>query len=304
MKNHRSIKNNHMQYIVLSALISSLILLQGCATSVSRLSNDGKSDEIIFPQIEKNTWMKEGTFPNLDNLRNVAPDMTKNQVYALLGHPHFSEGIGKIREWDYIFNFRENDNNLIDGKSIQTCQYKIIYNPSMRLQNTYWKPESCAQQLNIATAKTDDVVLNTTEVKTIEKIVPSAALTKLQLSADGMFDFDRSAMVNLRPGGVEKLDRLASNLLAGGEITTLNIIGHTDRLGDDAYNVKLSQARAETIKQYLMSKNIPAERISASGAGKSMPIVECNQSKRDDKLIRCLEPNRRFEIEAWTIDKT
>ena len=299
MKNHTSIKNHQVQCLVIAAFISSLTLLQGCATSISKLSNDGKIDEIIFPEIAKNTWMKEGTFPNLDNLRNVAPDMTKNQVYALLGHPHFSEGLGKVREWDYIFNFRQTDN-----KAIQTCQYKIIYNPNIRLQNTYWKPESCAQQLNIAGAKTDDVVLNTTEVKTIEKIVPSAALTKLQLSADGMFDFDRSALVNLRPGGVEKLDRLASNLLAGGEITTLNIIGHTDRLGDDAYNVKLSQARAETIKQYLMSKNIPAERISASGAGKSMPLVTCNQSKRDDKLIRCLEPNRRFEIEAWTIDKT
>jgi len=299
MKNHSSIKSRQTQYILLTALISSLTLLQGCATSVSKLSNDGKSDEIIFPQIEKNTWMKEGTFPNLDNLRNVAPDMTKNQIYALLGHPHFSEGIGKVREWDYIFNFRQPDN-----KAIQICQYKIIYNPNMRLQNTYWKPESCAQQLNIATAKTDDVVLNTTEVKTIEKIVPGGTLTKLQLSADGMFDFDQSAIVNLRPGGVEKLNRLASNLLAGGEISDLKITGYTDRLGDDAYNVKLSQARAETIKQYLIAKNIPAERISASGAGKSNPLVECNQNKRDDKLIRCLEPNRRFEIEAWTISKT
>lgn len=298
MKNHSSIKSHQTQYILLTTLIS-FTLLQGCATSVSKLSNDGKSDEIIFPQIEKNTWVKEGTFPNLDNLRNVAPDMTKNQVYALLGHPHFSEGIGKVREWDYIFNFRQTDN-----KAIQTCQYKIIYSLNMRLQNTYWKPESCVQQLNIATAKTNDIVLNTTEVKTIEKIVPGAALTKLQLSADGMFDFDQSAIVNLRPGGVEKLDRLASNLLAGGEISDLKITGYTDRLGNDAYNVKLSQARAETIKQYLIAKNIPAEHISASGVGKSNPLVECNQSKRDDKLIRCLEPNRRFEIEAWTISKT
>lgn len=293
MNNHSNIKSHKIQYILLSTLISSLTLLQGCATSVSKLSNDGKSDEIIFPQIEKNTWMKEGTFPNLDNLRNVAPDMTKNQVYALLGHPHFSEGIGKVREWDYIFNFRQTDN-----QAIQTCQYKIIYNPNMRLQNAYWKPESCAQKLDIAAMQRQVMV-----EKTIEKLVPGLELTKTQMSADGLFEFDQSTIAHLRPGGIEKLNRLSENLLSGGEITQLKIIGHTDRLGDDAYNMKLSEARAETIRQYLVSKNIPAERISARGAGKSMPLVECKQSKRDETLIRCLEPNRRFEIEAWTISK-
>src|SRR5687767_10416318 len=96
--------------IALSVLVS--LLLQGCATSVSRLSDDG-SDEIIFPNIEKSAWIKEGTFPNVDNLRNVAQDMTKNQLYALLGHPHFAEGFGKVREWDYIFNFRKNSSSEV-----------------------------------------------------------------------------------------------------------------------------------------------------------------------------------------------
>lgn len=286
-------KNITVSYIVLSVLISSTALLQGCATSVSRLSNDGKNDEIIFPDIEKSAWIKEGTFPNIDNLRNVAPDMTKDQLYALLGHPHFSEGIGKVREWDYIFNFRKND-----SKAIETCQYKIIYTASMQLQNTYWKPEYCKQKLDVAVAQPQTVV-----EKKIEKIVPGAELIKMQMSADGMFDFDQSTITNLRPGGVEKLDRLSVNLLSGGEITKVKIIGHTDRLGDDAYNIKLSQARADTIREYLIAKNIPAERITAYGVGKSTPLIECKQSKRDELLIRCLEPNRRFEIETWTMRK-
>ena len=286
-------KNNTIKYIVLSALISTIALLQGCATSVSQLSNDGKNDEVVFPDIEKSAWIKEGTFPNIDNLRNVAPDMTKDQLYALLGHPHFSEGIGRVREWDYIFNFREND-----GKETKVCQYKIIYTASMRLQNTYWKPESCAQKLNIAIAQPQAVI-----EKTIEKIVPSAELIKMQMSADGMFDFDQSKIANLRPGGIEKLDRLSANLLSRGEVTEVKIIGHTDRLGDDAYNMKLSQARAETIREYLIAKHIPAELITASGVGKSTPLIECKQSKRDELLIRCLEPNRRFEIETWTMRK-
>ena len=285
--------NKQFKLSIISALVSSLVLLQGCATSVSRLSEDGKSDEIIFPNIEKSAWIKEGTFPNIENLRNVAPDMTKDQLYSLLGHPHFSEGIGKVREWDYIFNFRKNGSSDVD-----TCQYKIIYTSSMHLQSTYWKPETCAHWLDMQAAQAQTVV-----EKTLEKLVPGPEVTKMQISADGMFDFDKSEIANLRPGGVEKLDRVSTDLLSGGEIVQLKIVGHTDRLGDDAYNMKLSQARADTIRQYLVAKNIPAERITALGVGKTVPLVECKQSKRDDILIRCLEPNRRFEIEAWTVRK-
>lgn len=92
-------------------------------------------------------------------------------------------------------------------------------------------------------------------------------------------------------------------IFSGGEIVQLKIVGHTDRLGDDNYNMKLSEARAETIRQYLIAKNVPAERITAVGIGESTPLVECNQNKPDETLIRCLEPNRRFEIEAWTVRK-
>lgn len=302
MKNHRHINNGQIKCLVLSALIASLAVLQGCATSVSKLSHDGKNDEIIFPQIEQNTWMKEGTFPNLDNLRNVAPGMTKNQIYALIGHPHFSEGFGKVREWDYIFNFRPKSDGKTTVSEVETCQYKIIYAENMRLQNTYWKPESCAQKLILAATQAPIVI-----EKKVEKLASKNMLSTTQLSADGMFDFDQSAIQHLRPGGIEKLDRLAANLISAtstkSEITELKIIGHTDRLGDDAYNIKLSQARAETIRQYLITKNIPAQHISAAGVGKSMPLVECNQTKRDEALIRCLEPNRRFEIEAWVSEK-
>ena len=283
--------NKQFKYIALSVLFA--ILLQGCATSVSRLSDDGKTDEIIFPNIEKNAWIKEGTFPNVDNLRNVAHDMTKNQLYALLGHPHFAEGFGKVREWDYIFNFRKNGST-----EVETCQYKIIYTTSMKLRNTYWKPEACAEWLSLPETQSQTVV-----EKTVEKIVPGPELIKMQISADGMFDFDKSEISNLRPGGIEKLDRATTNLLAGGEIVQLKIVGHTDRLGDDDYNMKLSQARSETIRQYLIAKNIPAERITAFRVGESAPLVECHQNKRDEALIRCLEPNRRFEIEAWTVRK-
>ncbi len=282
------------RHTVTFAALATLATLQGCATSPSQLSADGKSDKIIFPLIEKNTWVNEGIFPNVDNLRNVSQGMSKSDIYALLGHPHFKEGIVNVREWDYVLKFHKNN-----GNEISTCQYKIIYTSSMRLQNTYWKPGTCAEWLDKPVTKAQAIVEHV-----VEKLVLSPELVRMKINADGIFDFDKSGIEHLRPGGVEKLNRVSTDLLSGGEIVRIIIVGYTDRLGNDLYNIKLSKDRADTIRQYLISKNIPAENITTSGAGKTMPLVECSQNQRGEDLIRCLEPNRRFEIEAWTVRKS
>ncbi|HET7833870.1 MAG TPA: OmpA family protein [Gallionella sp.] len=268
--------------------IAAAVALIGCSTSVSRLSDDGKSDEIIFPDIAKQAWIKEGIFPNIENLRKVAPGMTKDQLYALFGPPHFREGLGKVREWDYIFNFR-NDG----GNGVETCQYKVVFAPDMRVRSVHWKPESCANRLQQPGIPTQTV---------IEKQIISEPM-RIRLAGDGLFEFDKYDLADLLPGGMEKLNQVAADLLAAGEIEQIKIVGHTDRLGTEAYNRRLSLNRANTIRQYLISKGIPADRIKASGAGESMPLVECKQKKRDAALIRCLQPNRRFEIEAWMAPK-
>ena len=97
----------------------------------------------MFPDIDKDATLKEGLFVNLANLRQVAPGMTKEQVYALLGRPHFKEGIGPVREWDYIFNFR----NAADPAHV-TCQYKVLFDKNLKARNFYWLPASCADNVN------------------------------------------------------------------------------------------------------------------------------------------------------------
>jgi len=286
--------NNKLKFGLITAFIAVATTLQGCATSGSKLSQDGASDKIVFPDANK-AWLKEAVDPNIDNLRRVAPGMTKDNIYSLIGRPHFSEGIIGVREWDYVFNFR----NSSDG-SVQTCQYKIIYTPDMHLRSTYWQPESCTDFLKPTPVPTQTVVERVVE-KSVT--VPGPEVVRIRVAADGIFEFDQSGISDLRPGGIEKLNKVAEQLLAGGEVTQLKIVGHTDRLGDDAYNQRLSEQRAEAIRQYLIRKNIAAELISAQGAGKSQPLVECQQTRRDAALIRCLEPNRRFEIEAWTVSK-
>lgn len=126
---------------VLATVILAITPLHGYATSLNTLHDNGSSDTIIFPDPE-NAWVKGGVNPNLENLSKISSGMTKDNIYSLLGHPHFSEGIIRVREWDYLFNFNKDSNT-----TPQICQYKIIYDDDMHLRNTYWKPESCGERL-------------------------------------------------------------------------------------------------------------------------------------------------------------
>jgi len=81
--------NNKLKASLITALIAATTALQGCATSGSKLSEDGANDKIVFPDA-KTAWLKEAVDPNVDNLRRVTPGMTKDNIYSLLGRPHFS----------------------------------------------------------------------------------------------------------------------------------------------------------------------------------------------------------------------
>lgn len=119
---------------------------------------------------------------------------------------------------------------------------------------------------------------------------------KVTLSADSLFDFDKSV---IRPDGKTKLDDLV------GRIKTINLdtviaIGHTDRFGSDAYNMKLSQRRAEAVKAYLVSKGVPANRIHTEGKGEKQPVTKPGscKGKKSTKVIACLQPDRRVVVEV------
>jgi OOP family OmpA-OmpF porin len=110
---------------------------------------------------------------------------------------------------------------------------------------------------------------------------------KITLAADVLFDFDKSIV---KPEGKSKLDDLVTRLKAVN-LEVVIAIGHTDSVGGDAYNQKLSVRRAEAVKGYLVSKGIPANRVYTEGKGEKQPVAS---NKTKDGRAK----NRRVEIEV------
>ena len=124
--------------------------------------------------------------------------------------------------------------------------------------------------------------------------VPACAPTMetITLSADALFAFDKA---NLSNDGKSSLDDVVTQINARPSLEVVLVTGHTDRIGSTAYNQKLSERRANVVKNYLMSKGVDESRLKASGKGESEPVVEC-AGIRGAKLIECLAPNRRVVI--------
>jgi len=118
---------------------------------------------------------------------------------------------------------------------------------------------------------------------------------KITVAADALFDFNKAT---LRPEGKAKIDEVAAK--ANSLVLEVVIaVGHADRIGSASYNQKLSEKRAAAVKDYMVSKGIPANRIYTEGKGSKQPVTKPGECKgpKSAKVISCLQPDRRVDIE-------
>ncbi|WP_439605652.1 OmpA family protein [Hydrogenophaga sp.] len=127
---------------------------------------------------------------------------------------------------------------------------------------------------------------------------PAPVPQRVSMSAESLFGFDAATV---KPEGRAALDTFA-NSLSGTSYQTITVEGHTDRLGSDQYNQKLSEERAASVKNHLVtSGKLDGSKISAVGKGESMPVTkpgDCRGTQRTSALVACLQPDRRVDVEV------
>jgi OOP family OmpA-OmpF porin len=129
---------------------------------------------------------------------------------------------------------------------------------------------------------------------------PRPVIQKVTLSTDVLFDFNSA---ELKEGGKKRLDELASQV-KDANVDEIIAIGHADRIASEDYNKKLSEARAQSVRDYLQGKVTNARAVTAEGKGESQPVTgeDCKkmgpETGANKKLVACLQPDRRVEIEV------
>lgn len=174
--------------------------------------------------------------------------------------------------------------NWTPEKAIAECDPDLVAKPQPRRAET--PPPAPAPVLAPAPAPRVAEVAQPTPVATAP-LAPLAKRTeKITLGADASFDTGKA---DLKPEGQAKLDQLAAKLKEV-RYDAITVIGHTDNVGTDAANQKLSLKRANAVKTYLASHGVDAAKIKTAGRGKTVPVA-------DNKTVKGRARNRRVEVQ-------
>jgi OOP family OmpA-OmpF porin len=212
----------------------------------------------------------------------------KSLVLALLAGIGFGATVAQAQERVYVIDQR----GVVAKSGFGLCW-----------RTGYWTPAAAAKDPAGCECDKDLLPKEVCEPKVAAPAAPAAPAAapkptgeKITVAADALFDFNKAV---LRPEGKAKLDELVSKA-AAIKLEVILAVGHTDRIGGDAYNQKLSEKRAAAVKEYLVAKGIEANRVYTEGKGEKQPVTgdKCKGNAKTKALIDCLQPDRRVDIEV------
>jgi OOP family OmpA-OmpF porin len=164
------------------------------------------------------------------------------------------------------------------------------------IRTGFWTPADATPECDasLVKAKVEPTVF---QEKTLEAptVINEAQYSKEVLSADVLFGFNK---YHLTKEGQDLLTRL-SNHTSDKDVKAVIVVGYADPIGSDSYNQKLSERRAQTVKEFLIANGFQSESIQTTGLGET----ELKVTKEDCKgkgMIQCLAPDRRVEITIST----
>ena len=219
-------------------------------------------------------------------IKNIAK---KSLVLALLAGIGFGATVAQAQERVYVIDQRD----VVAKSGFDLCWRTGYWTPAAAAKD----PAGCQCDKDLIPAE----VCNPPAPKAAAAATgaaaggPKPAGEKITVAADALFDFNKAV---LRPAGKTKLDELVSKAQAI-KLEVILAVGHTDRIGGDAYNQKLSEKRAAAVKEYLVAKGIEANRVYTEGKGEKQPVTgdKCKGNGKSKALIDCLQPDRRADIE-------
>jgi OmpA-OmpF porin, OOP family len=282
------------------------------------------------------TWLDFATEEYSDNDRSGIVEQALSQALGLIRQMEASEtaierttviipGARKIRAdlWTKLLGFQSHPEfSCVAGKVAQG-EVQLVWAGHEELEGGWRHAKPYIEIVESLVQKIDGELDRCVKLTAAAKVPPSvasvqveiapvAALVKpvaepprpsapdqaevINLATDALFAFDKSSLESVLPEARGLLSEFVAKLRQFKTIQRILITGHTDRLGSPAYNSRLSEARAQAIRQFLIQEGFAASLIQVAGAGESDPLVTCSGDRATAELRTCLQINRRVEV--------